>query len=381
MTVGGAVCEFNPFHSGHKYFLNEIKKSGADGVVCVMSGNFVQRGETAVCDKYLRAEAAVRNGADLVLELPVPYAVGTAETFARGSVGILDSLGCVDTLFFGAESSLDDIMYTLNECETKACQDRIRSLLDSGLSYPNAVAMAVGNDILNGANNVLAIEYIRQLKKLKSEIKPVRIERIGAYHDEENERDGFLSASAVRERLRRGGDCRKYLPGNVESGEIADPNKLEIAVLSKLRTMSEEQLAQIADVNEGLEFRIKSAVQTATSVAELTEKIKTRRYTNAKIRRILLCAYLGVTKEMQAVAPSFVRVLATNEKGLEIIKAIKSSSDIDIICRHSDAENLSESDKMLYDFGNVCDDIFALALPEIRPCGYNQRRKFTVIKN
>lgn len=381
MTVGGAVCEFNPFHSGHKYFLSSIKKSGADGVVCVMSGNFVQRGEIAVCDKYLRAEAAVKNGADLVLELPVPYAVGTAETFARGSVGILERLGCVDGLFFGAESPLEDILYALTVCESKECQDRIKSLLDSGLSYPSAVAAAVGNDTLNGANNVLAIEYIKQLKRLNSEIKPFRTERIGAYHDEKHERDGFLSASAIRERLKNGEDCRKYLPEAVGKEKITAPEKLEIAVLSKLRTMDESRLERIADVNEGLQFRIRAAVRTSASLDEIADKIKTRRYTKAKIRRILLCAYLGVTKEMQSVTPSFVKVLATNENGLEIIRKIKSSSDIAVICNHSDADKLGEADRALYDFGNVCDDLFALALPEIGKCGYNQSRKFGIVKS
>lgn len=381
MVIGGAVCEFNPFHNGHAYFLESVRKAGADGIVCVMSGNFVQRGEPAICDKYLRAETAVRNGADLVLELPVPYAVGTAETFAAGSVGLLDKLGCVDRLFFGSENTLEDIMYALDECEKEETKARIKKLLDSGVSYPDAVAGAVKSSVPGGANNVLAMEYIRQLKKLNSGIKPQRIERVGAYHDETNEKDGYLSASAIREKLRNGESCRKFLPQEPDKPDITVPGKLDTAILSKLRTMSAAELSNIADVNEGLEFRIRSAVDTAASVGELLSKIKTKRYTNAKIRRIVLCAYLGITKDMQAEKPNFVQVLASDEKGIDIIRRIKGSSDIAVICRHAEADALSESDRKLYDFCNLCDDLFSLSLPEVRKCGYNQSHKFTVINN
>ncbi len=377
MTVSGAVCEFNPFHSGHKYFLESMRSSGADGIVCIMSGNFVQRGEIAVCDKYARAEAAVKNGADLVIELPVPYCVATAETFARGSVGILNALGCVDKLFFGAEDTLSDIMYALNECEREDIRLKIKSLLDLGMSYPDAVASATESAVFKGANNVLAIEYIRQLRSLKSEIEPVRIERVGAYHDERDEKDGFLSASAIRERLKNGDSCERFLPESVTN--ISDMKKLEIAMLSKLRTLSASQISQIADVNEGLEFRIRDSVVNSASVEEILSSVKTKRYTNAKIRRIILCAYLGITKEMQERLPSYVRVLATNKKGIEIIKKIKESSDISVICKHSDCECLSESDRELYDFCNICDDLFMLSLEKVGKCGYNQRRKFEVI--
>lgn len=377
MTVGGAVCEFNPFHNGHKYFLESMRSSGADGIICIMSGNFVQRGEIAICDKYARAESAVKNGADLVIELPIPYAVSTAETFARGSIGILNKLGCVDNLFFGAENSLEDIIHALNECEKEDVQLKIKTLLNKGISYPDAVSSATENTVLSGANNVLAIEYIRQLNTLNSEIKPLRIERIGTYHDEKDERNGFLSASAIRERLKDGKNCDKFLPEKV--CKIADTKKLEIAILSKLRTMSVSQLRQIADVNEGLEFRIKDSIINSTSLDEILSAIKTKRYTNAKIRRILLCAYLGVTKEIQEELPSYIRVLATNKTGLEIIKMVKEKSNISVVCRHADSENLNESDKALYDFSNTCDDLFSLALPEVEKCGYNQRKKFEVI--
>lgn len=381
MTVGAAICEFNPLHNGHKYFLSQAKNSGTDALVCVMSGNFVQRGEIALCDKYRRAESAVKNGADLVLELPAPYSLGTAETFARGAVGLISSLSCVDKLFFGAENSLDDIMYAISECETQAAQDEIKRLLNQGLSYPDAVGTAIKNPVLSGSNNVLAMEYIRQLKALNRGITPVAIDRVGAYHDEKDEKDGFLSASAVREKVRKNEDCSAYLPRPVRPCEVARQDKLEVAMLSKFRTMSGADFADIADVTEGLEYRIRKAVDSSKSVAEIAEKVKTKRYTNAKIRRILMCAYLGVTKEMQSHLPRYVRILATNETGLKIIKTIKERSDISVICNHSDAQNLDEKDKALYDFCNTCDDLFGLCLDKIEICGYNQKRKFEVIED
>lgn len=379
MTVGAAICEFNPFHNGHKYFLDQAKKSGTDALVCIMSGNFVQRGEVAICDKYKRAEAAVKNGADLVLELPVPYSLATAETFARGAVGLIDALSCVDKLFFGAENSLGDILEVSNALESEEVKTEIRSLLGKGLSYPDAVAAAVKSEVLCGANNTLALEYIKQLKALESTVEPIRIERKGVAHDEKEERDGLLSASAIREKLKRSEDCSAFLPCPVQANETARQDRLEIAMLSKFRTMSCSDFAGIADVTEGLEYRIRSAVDTSRSVGEIAEKVKTKRYTNAKIRRILLCAYLGVTKEMQSYQPSYVRVLATNETGLKIIKAIKESSDISVICNHSDAQGLGERDRALYNFCNICDDLFALCLDKIEICAYNQRRKFEVI--
>lgn len=388
MIIAGVVCEYNPFHNGHEYMLKGMHQDGATHIIGIMSGNFVQRGESAICDKYLRAEMAVRNGADLIIELPLPYAVGTAETFARGSVGMLHKLNCVDRLYFGSESGIDELKACLDTSQTDEFKSKIKAYLDEGLSYPTAFSKAMGNPVADTPNNILALEYMRQLRNLESKIIPQSILRKGVEHDSEEAVGTFLSASAIRERIRTGEDVNLFTPDGtnetiekaVKQGETpSDMSKIEIAILSKLRTMSAADLSKIADVNEGLEYRLEKAISQATSISELYELIKTRRYTNAKIRRIILCAFLGVTKEMQERIPDCINVLACNEKGIEIIRKIKESTDITVITKHSESENLTQADKELYDFTDKCDNQFALTLPCIRKCGYNRGRKFEII--
>ncbi len=388
MVISGVVCEYNPFHNGHKYMLDSMRKDGATHIIGIMSGNFVQRGETAICDKYLRAEAAVRNGADLIIELPLPYAVATAETFARGSVGVLDRLNCIDRLYFGSESGIDELKNCLDVSETDEFRNKIKVYLDEGLSYPTAFSKAMDNPVADTPNNILALEYMKQLKKLGSSIQPGSILRIAVDHDSNEAVGSFLSASAIREKIRSEEDVSLFVPETASEslktavirGELpSDISKTEIAILSVLRSMTAEDLSGIADVNEGLEYRLEKAISQAGSLTELYELTKTRRYTNAKIRRIILCAFLGVTKEMQKRIPDYINILACNEKGIEIIRKIKESSDIAVITKHSESENLVKADKELYDFTDKCDDQFALTLPSTRKCGYNRGRKFGVI--
>ena len=388
MVVSGVVCEYNPFHNGHRYMLDCMRKDGATHIIGIMSGNFVQRGEPAICDKYLRAENAVRNGADLIIELPLPYAVGTAETFARGSVGLLDKLKCIDRLYFGSESGIDELKACLDEAESPEFEGKIKVYLKEGLSYPTAFSKALNNPVADTPNNVLALEYMKQLKTMNSRITPCSILRKGVQHDSSEAVGSFLSASAIREGLREGKDVDLFMPENtvekmkiaLESGEMpADVKNLELAILSKLRSMTAEDFSRIADVNEGLEYRLEKAVSQATSLDELHNLILTKRYTNAKIRRIILSAFLGVTKEMQSEIPDYINVLACNGNGIDIIRRIKESSDITVITKHSESESLSNRDRKLYDFTERCDDQFGLTLPEIRKCGYNREHKFEVI--
>ena len=388
MVVSGVVCEYNPFHNGHRYMLDCMRKDGATHIIGIMSGNFVQRGEPAICDKYLRAENAVRNGADLIIELPLPYAVGTAETFARGSVGLLDKLKCIDRLYFGSESGIDELKACLDEAESSEFEEKIKVYLKEGLSYPTAFSEALNNPVADTPNNVLALEYMKQLKTMNSRITPCSILRKGVQHDSSDAVGSFLSASAIREGLREGKDIDLFIPENtvekmkfaLESGEMpADVKKPELAILSKLRSMTAEDFSRIADVNEGLEYRLEKAVSQATSLDELHNLILTKRYTNAKIRRIILSAFLGVTKEMQSEIPDYINVLACNGNGIDIIRRIKESSDITVITKHNESESLSNRDRKLYDFTDRCDDQFGLTLPKVRKCGYNREHKFEVI--
>lgn len=296
--ITGIICEFNPFHSGHKYLIDTVKQS-ADGVVCVMSGNFVQRGEFAVYDKFTRTKTAIENGADLVLELPCVYSLMSAGGFAKYAVQILEASNIVDRIAFGAEC--DDIEKLTDTANTiKKSDDIIKEKLAEGLSYPAARKIAVPIDILDTPNNILALEYISNTKLPCQAVK-----RIGLGHDTDDEK---FSASAIRKTL--------------SPEKICTMKNCEVAVLSKLRTMSTDDFLMIDDVSEGLENRILDAVRSSLSLEEIYDKIKTKRYTHSRIRRIILRAYLGITKEYSKNVP-YIRILGFNIKGQELAAEMK----------------------------------------------------------
>ena len=323
MTVG-IVAEYNPFHNGHKYQIEQAKKlTGADTVVVVMSGNFVQRGEPAICNKWARAEMALKCGADLVIELPVYYAVRSAEYFAEGAIKILNSLN-VDCVAFGAET--DDIGKL---CETAEIlkneadkSDVVKEYISQGLSYPTAISKAFPEcaDILETPNNLLAIEYIKAGAK-----NPIAIKRKGVDHDGGAVGE-VASASYIRENL---GEADKYMPkvayeilkSEIDKGFCQpDNNKLSDIILAKLRGETPEALNKICDVSEGIENRIISAAKTAINLDELYDAVKTKRFTHARIRRIIMNYALGITKDFERCEPQYVRVLASNKKGFAVIK-------------------------------------------------------------
>ena len=375
MLVSAAVCEFNPFHNGHKYLLEKMREDDAY-TVCIMSGNFVQRGEFAVCDKFIRAESAVKSGADLVIELPLPYALGTAETFARGAIGILDRLNIVDRLYFGSESTKENLYTVKEKIKTQAFKNETEKLMKDGMSYPDAVFAALGENTLCGGNDILGVEYLKQLDNLKSKIEPYAIKRVGNKHDSSIPTGEFASASLIRQMLYKNESTADYMPFEIEKDELSDFSKLEYAVLNRLRQMNEDDFSKIADVSEGLEYRFYKAVSQAKSLDEVFENVRTKRYTLSKIRRIILCSFLGVTKDMQNRIPGFVTVLSANKRGEELISRINKESEIVPVIRYSDTKTLKKEDRELYTFTSKCDDIFGLSLPEIRETGYDMKRKF-----
>lgn len=379
MSVSAVICEFNPFHNGHRYLLEKAKEDGSF-IICIMSGNYVQRGDIAVCDKFLRAQEAVRNGADLVVELPLPYACAPAETFARGAVSLLNKLNIVDKLYFGAENSIDEIISVFEITETEIFKEKLLSLMKDGLSYPDAFFEAAGKECLSGGNDILALEYIRQLKSSCSAIKPVTVKRTGNEHNSNVASGEFASASLIREKIRNGDDYSGFSTLILGADEISDISKIEIAILSKLRQMNENDFSHIADVTEGLEYRFVKAAGQARCIEDIIENVKTRRYTISKLRRIIISAFLGITKEMQNYIPSYINVLASSDTGVKLISEIKKNSAVKPVIRYSDTALLNKDDMKLYNFTVSCDDIFGLALPVIRPAGYDKTRKFSIIK-
>lgn len=352
--ITGIICEFNPFHSGHKYLIDTVRQN-SDGIVCVMSGNLVQRGEFAVYDKFTRAKTALENGADLIIELPCAYSALSAGGFAKYAVQILEASGVIDEIAFGAEcDNINKLKETADKIQE--CDSLIKEKLAGGLSYPAARKAVVNSDILDTPNNILAVEYIRQTKL------PCRaVKRIGKGHDTD---DAEYSASAIRNGL------------SLEN--ICSLKNCERAVLAKLRTMRREDFLKLDDVSEGLENRIVDAVRTSVSLEEIYDKIKTKRYTHSRIRRIILRAYLDITKDFTSDVP-YIRILGFNRKGQDIAALMKKHANLPIISRYADVKELSEKGRRLFDLECKCTDLYNLGYKKPLPCGTEQRSKMIIL--
>lgn len=355
----GIIAEYNPFHNGHLYQIEEAKRqTGADYVVVVISGNFSQRGNTSLVNKWVKTGMAIDNGVDLVIELPTIYSISSAENFAEGAIKILDSLKVVDTLCFGTETSdfaaLNNIANVLYN-EPKEYISLLNHELGKGVSYPKAresALMMYLNDIkryaniLSGSNNILAIEYLKALKRLKSDMRPFSIQRKKVYYNDEKIVDEFASSTAIRKLVAREQDdeLRKVMPQSaymllkeeIKRGNfVIDIVKFEKEILYTLRKMSVKEIAELQDVTEGLEFLIKNAANSCNNLIDLINIIKTKRYTQTRIQRILLYALLGITKKDMANAKKvipYIRVLGFNKKGKELLSNICNiNSKIEIV--------------------------------------------------
>lgn len=398
MNIGGVIAEYNPFHSGHQYQLDQMRKNGIDRIAAVMSGNFVQRGEVAIQSKFSRAMAAIQGGADLVIELPAPFSLASAERFAYGGIYLLQALGCVGTLSFGCEDNalplLREIVRILAHPETDAL---IRVALESGVNYPAARGQAVqallgshARDLLKRPNNILAVEYLKAAEKLNVPFEYLPILRKGAGHDSSGQLEGFASASAIRRILCAGTvpaggvlpeASRQLILREMSVGRLpATTQQLERAILYALRQSNAETLRRLPDVSEGLEGRILNAVKTAKSLPELAEAIKSKRYPLARIRRILLDALLGITREDLSVMPPYIRIIACNANGFDILRAARATARLPIVMRANDVRRLDPESREY--FARECrfDDIYALACPTIQPCGLNQTTGVQIVK-
>ncbi len=387
MKVTGIIAEYNPFHKGHEAMIQECRSGGATHVVAVMSGNFVQRGSVAIMDKRSRAAAALQGGADLVVELPVPWAVATAERFAYGGVSVLNALGCVDLLQFGAECT-DRQQFLLVEqaLRNPATDARIKEELEGGISYPvaraNAVEAILGAEqaaFLNGPNNILGLEYVKALQKLHSKMDFCSVSRSGSEHDALKITGEFASASALRIRLERGDkSAYDYMPkASVELFEQQKrvgrapvvQDESERAILSRLRMLSAEDIAAAPDISEGLENRIYNAIQSATSLEELYDIIKTKRYTHSRIRRIITALYLGLTADVNQLEVPYIRVLGFNERGRELLKVAKQTATLPIVTKTAQISTLSPEARQVFDYECRATNLYNLATPRILPCG------------
>ncbi len=357
--VLGIVAEYNPFHNGHLYHLEKSKEmTGSSYTVAIMSGNFTQRGSTSLMDKWSKAEAAIQCGVDLVIELPVLYSISSAENFAEGSLKILDSLKVVDYISFGSETADIEI---LNKCadvlyrEPRRYKTLLSHELKKGVSFPKAresALMMYLNDIrkyanvLSSPNNILGIEYLKAIRKLKSNIQPVCIPRYEAGYNDLSYTGNIASSTAIRNIIKNNGfkPLQNLIPApsyatliqNIKTGHIVpDVSVFEKEIIYTLRKMETQEIAELPDVCEGLEFAIKNAANSCNSIVEFLNIIKSKRYTTTRLQRILLYALLGITKkdmELSKKTQPYVRVLGLNQRGKFLIAEIaKANPKLEIV--------------------------------------------------
>lgn len=383
MSVFGVICEYNPFHNGHKYLLEQIK-SDNNSVIAVMSGSFTQRGDVAIADKFSRAETAVKYGADLVLELPTVYACAPAETFARGAVQVLRGTGVLDSLCFGSETDDTELLKAAADIfEDERFKTELKANMESGDYYPKAVEKAAETihsqklaKLLSTPNNILAVEYLRALRGTDIGFKAVK--RVGTNHDSNEVSGEYTSASNIRSIIKQGGSFSSFTP-DYEITNPADFKNLERTVLYRMRTMNKDEIAALPDVKEGLENRIYDAVQTSGSLDELLDSVKTKRYTMSRLRRILVYALLGITADLPQTDAPYIRVLAFNKKGAELMSHIKKRSSLPLITNVSDGYNsLDDNAKRIFDIDIRATDIFNLATEKVGECKSDFTRKLKI---
>ncbi|CEP81671.1 nucleotidyltransferase [Paraclostridium sordellii] len=371
MKITGLVVEYNPFHNGHLHHLKRsMELTNATHSIAVMSGNFLQRGEPALFDKFKRAEIAVSNGVDLVVELPTLFACQSAEFFAHGAVSLLNSLNCIDSICFGSEEGNIDLLLEISKIlidEPDEFKFILKEKLDEGILFATARSTALYeyisrnnilnlkeeklHDILSSSNNILGIEYIKSLLKHKSSIVPYTITRIQSSYNSHKISSNICSATAIRESLRKGNSLSEIssvvpletlnlISKHIDNGFNPMFDEFYFDVIRELVARDFDKLSDYFDINEGIENKIYKSIFLTSNLSELQQSIKSKRYTLTKVKRMLNNILLGITKEDMNLVKDinqlpYIRVLAFNDKGREILKKIKLNSDINIINKFS----------------------------------------------
>lgn len=383
LSTVGIIAEFNPLHTGHKFLLESAQKKGT--VVCVISSNFVQRGDTALIEKRKRTEAALKCGADVVLELPVYWSMSTAQNFALGGISILKDFGC-DTLMFGSENgNISELEKAVNIFSSEKFAKILKDELNKGITFAQArenAALKCGAEegLISGANNNLGIEYILASKVIGASMNFETVKRIGAGHDSTDISDGYTSASNLRNIIKTGNfqQAAEFIPKpalNFTNSDISDISRLENAILTLLRKMKKEDFSLLPDLSEGLENKIFSASRVAVSLEELYNEVKVKRYTHARIRRIILSAFLGLDNSFFMKKPPYIRVLGFSKNGERLLKEKSKLSPIPVITKAKDILKLSETENKLFKAECRATDLYALSLKKPLPCGLEYTSK------
>ena len=389
MKICAVIAEFNPFHNGHKRLIDEIRKKGFTHIITIMSGNFVQRGEPSIISKAAKVNSALLNGIDMVVEIPVVWVLSSAEKYANAGIQIAKSLGCVDAIAFGSEcGDIDTLKKISSLLKSEEFELLLKKNLDSGISFPKARELAVSDlamnkniaNYLNFSNNILGVEYLKAAENLnfKSDIFTIKRNKTPLYR----------SASEIRKMIKDNNkEFEKYVPPSsfeIVSRETINENapyilnNAEQSMIYKLRISSKEDILKLPDVNEGLENRILKAAKNCTSLDEILFSIKTKRYTMSRIKRILMCNFLGINQDIQNNFVPYIRLLGTNSKGLEIMK-LKKRASLPIISRYSHVTKLSKTAQKVFECECLASDLYSLFSNKIDTCGKEQ--SFKIITN
>lgn len=374
MRITGIICEYNPLHLGHRKQLSALRGENS-GIVCLMSGNYVQRGQPAILDKSLRAKAAVSCGADLVLELPVTASLSSAEGFADQGVRILSPF--CDALCFGAETAQTQaLMETAKALLSEDFSAALRSALETGCSFPAArqqalESMGVNCDLLTRPNDILAVEYCKAILSQGSNMVPLPIPRQGGYHDTAPD-PANPSATAVRRLMLEGQAWQEYVPEEarscLENAVLHTISAGERSILCKLRTMTDDEFESLPFGSEGLWRKLMHASRQETALEDVLTAVKSKRYTRTRLDRMIMCAFLGLTEnDLRSPAP-YVRVLALNDRGREILKRARKTGYF---------PNTGEARIEPYQAVETrCEDLYGLfALPQPEAPGREAKRR------
>ena len=391
LNVAFIACEYNPFHNGHLYHLNETKKAGADAIICIMSGNFVQRGEAAVAEKHFRAKLALQNGADLVLELPLKFAVAPASLFADGFIKTAASTGLSGFISFGSKDLLDDLLTLSDYLFSDTAEAFAQKQLKNGINYPKAKNLYVEAklgpkyaEMLSDANNTLALEYIRASRLYFKDVSYNCVLRNKVFHDSAFAVANVASAGFIREKLFDSYEnnlndfihaIRNYVPDNVfcslleeySSGRFPiQREKFEVAALSRLFTKTRNDIKAVNNVTEGLENRIFDVIKNSNLLSDVLDGVKSKRFTSARIRQIIMNLILGITRSDIENDLSYIRVLGFNSNGRKLLHTMKKSASLPVVSNLSEISSDNETAMRDAYLDFEAGKLYGLLLPENR---------------
>ncbi len=385
MKIAGIVAEYNPFHTGHAHQIAQTRARLGDdcAVIAVMSGNWVQQADCAIADKWTRARLALTGEVDLVVELPTVWAVSTAESFARGAVGILDACGVADVLSFGSECGDVEGLKRVAQClDSVQYQERIRERIKEGMTFAACRQQTVEEllgaglgSLLSKPNNNLGIEYIRALNALGSSIEPMTVLRQGADHNTTGQTTSFVSATQIRMELaeRNWTKAEPYLMEGgravLEGHTVASTGLEQVsrAILARLRTMTAADWEKLPDCGaaEGLPQRLERAGKSCTGLEDFFRQAKTKRYTHARLSRLVLWAFLGLTAADVPPQPPYIRVLGFNERGRAVLRQVKENTCLPIITKPAHARELDAEGRKLFELEARCTDLYDLCFETV----------------